>query len=426
MPKYNECPIRIVFGGAIPLAGGRKRNVFSAHRSVPGKRFIYRIFFREYMKGDQQDISTGVDKLVEIINDKGKVEINQVAKMLGISKKVVEEWAHFLETKDIIQIKYFLTKTFLMKKEMSKEEIAKKQKDLLNKKDAIFRKAENFIGNMEKKCDVLEELRNDYNGFRKDIEEGLKNVKCDFNDIEKCHSKRRELQNGIFSEQSILKKKIEELSCLVQSKFNEFQDLRNEVKKEEAVIKEQQINPDKILEKEEKIYDQLETLEKFIKVLKKEIVEQSGLAWQEHNVMRGLEKKTAMLREHLNKREKEFPAIMDKLKKSEDELAKRSEEVKKKMSISPKANASALAEKFKKGMDTIVRIDSEIAQIFLEYDIIANELSKIVAEAKSINIIKDGKQSKQIEPLNEKLEELNQKKQFFEKHLSRLRLLIKE
>ena len=42
-------------------------------------------------------IETGVDKLVNIINSRGRIASFDAAKELGVSNTVVMEWADFLE-----------------------------------------------------------------------------------------------------------------------------------------------------------------------------------------------------------------------------------------------------------------------------------------------------------------------------------------
>ncbi len=58
-------------------------------------------------------ISTGVDALIKLVREKGKIEITLASRLLNIPIATIEEWAHALEDQGIISIEYQLTKIYL-------------------------------------------------------------------------------------------------------------------------------------------------------------------------------------------------------------------------------------------------------------------------------------------------------------------------
>lgn len=58
-------------------------------------------------------ITTGVDALIKLVREKGKVEIALAARFLNIPISTIEEWSHALENEGIISIEYQLTKIYL-------------------------------------------------------------------------------------------------------------------------------------------------------------------------------------------------------------------------------------------------------------------------------------------------------------------------
>ena len=93
-------------------------------------------------------IETGVDKLVNLIKERGKISIPDAAKQLGTSTQVVGEWADFLEEEGIISIQHTLTKPYLVERKLTKKEVESKAKEFEGKKDVFVRKAEvtvNFL-----------------------------------------------------------------------------------------------------------------------------------------------------------------------------------------------------------------------------------------------------------------------------------------
>jgi Mn-dependent DtxR family transcriptional regulator len=60
-------------------------------------------------------IETGPDRLLELVQKKGKVSVQEVATALKVSKELVEEWAVILDKKGLIKIDYGVTKMTLRK-----------------------------------------------------------------------------------------------------------------------------------------------------------------------------------------------------------------------------------------------------------------------------------------------------------------------
>ena len=70
------------------------------------------------------DITTAVDSLVKLVNQKGKISLDDASKELGIPTNIINEWASFLDQEKIIHLEYKFTTPYLIsKKSMSKEEV---------------------------------------------------------------------------------------------------------------------------------------------------------------------------------------------------------------------------------------------------------------------------------------------------------------
>ncbi|MCH8875134.1 hypothetical protein IH824_20635 [candidate division KSB1 bacterium] len=95
-------------------------------------------------------IETGVDKLVKLINSKGKISSDDAAKELGVGNTIVMEWADFLEEEGIINVEYKFTKPFLVARKIGKKDVQEKAKAFVGKKEGFVRKAEVALGFLEK------------------------------------------------------------------------------------------------------------------------------------------------------------------------------------------------------------------------------------------------------------------------------------
>jgi len=61
-----------------------------------------------------ETISTGVDGFISLIRASGRIEINEAAVKLEVSRSVLEEWAQVLEEQGLVRIEYQLTKFYLV------------------------------------------------------------------------------------------------------------------------------------------------------------------------------------------------------------------------------------------------------------------------------------------------------------------------
>jgi len=62
------------------------------------------------------NITTAVDSLVKLVNNKGRISLDSASKELGLPENILNEWATFLDKEGIIHIEYKFTTPFLMSK----------------------------------------------------------------------------------------------------------------------------------------------------------------------------------------------------------------------------------------------------------------------------------------------------------------------
>lgn len=73
-----------------------------------------------YLKGSI--IETGIDKLVNLVKERGRISLEDAAKELRQSTTVVQEWVDFLEDEGIISVEYKLTKPYLVERKLFDKE----------------------------------------------------------------------------------------------------------------------------------------------------------------------------------------------------------------------------------------------------------------------------------------------------------------
>jgi|SRR3989344_6305528 len=103
-----------------------------------------------------ENITTAVDSLVKLVNDKGRISVDDASKELGIPGNILNEWAAFLDQEKIIHIEYKFTTPYLTKSRADKTEEKEKTKTTSDTIDLVIRRLSitlNFIIKSEPKND---------------------------------------------------------------------------------------------------------------------------------------------------------------------------------------------------------------------------------------------------------------------------------
>lgn len=82
-------------------------------------------------------ISTGVDHLIKLVKERGRVEIGAAAEGLKLPLRTVEDWSHVLEEEGLVTIEYKLTKIYLVWHAPTAEYVEQKAEKLEKKSVAV-------------------------------------------------------------------------------------------------------------------------------------------------------------------------------------------------------------------------------------------------------------------------------------------------
>ncbi len=68
-----------------------------------------------------KNITTGIDRLVQLIHDNEKITSEKAAKELGIAKDVVEDWIELLEQEKVVSVTYKFNKMTVEERKIDEE-----------------------------------------------------------------------------------------------------------------------------------------------------------------------------------------------------------------------------------------------------------------------------------------------------------------
>ena len=142
-------------------------------------------------------INTGVDKLVKLIKDKGRLSMKQAASLLGVDVETIEDWSQFLEDGGLVSIEYKFTVPYLVGKKLTKDEIEQRAKEVKEGRDIFMRKAEsamNYLDMLDKEVTKIEGVFAHLEGHS---DKSLRHVQEDIYELEKAEKEKDKMDSDI-------------------------------------------------------------------------------------------------------------------------------------------------------------------------------------------------------------------------------------
>jgi chromosome segregation ATPase len=145
------------------------------------------------MAHEEVPISTGVDRLMKLVRDRGKIELRDAAVELGISQGVLEEWARVLEKEGVIKIEYLFTKVYLTAPSAEKNEAQKKAKDIADMQVTLEREVETEVKRLERVGRELDDMRDEFVRASKVFEDKMAAVRLRVKELDALEKQYEEI-----------------------------------------------------------------------------------------------------------------------------------------------------------------------------------------------------------------------------------------
>ncbi|VVB56882.1 Chromosome partition protein Smc [uncultured archaeon] len=133
-------------------------------------------------------ISTGVDSLIKLVRERGKIEIREAAATLGVPVQSVEDWAHVLEGEGLIKIQYQLTQVMLIWTPLASGEREKRQINVGERKTQTVKKLESLAQNAAEGGVELSALQEQLRGAQTRGQSRLQKLSADLSESQKLNS----------------------------------------------------------------------------------------------------------------------------------------------------------------------------------------------------------------------------------------------
>ena len=368
-------------------------------------------------------IETGVDKLVKLVNTKGRIAASDAAKELGVGMSVIMEWTDFLEEEGIINIEYKFTKPYLVARKIAKKDVQEKAKEFSGKKEGFIRKAEVSLSFINRESNKLKTLKEEFDKIKRDLGFDIGNIKNELQELTKYEQLKIDLDKQMEDQKRSSVDKLQEITKQVLREKKKYQYILTEIKKEEEVLERDKVEANSIEESQKLIKDRLNSLKKIIeKVENRVTTEEESVKISENSIQ-----KLVAMAENLKVRVEEEKGLIEplveqstsqaeKIKELQAAIIKKIESKEKKLK-GAKSASKKMKEFFKKKLGVM----SFIEKVNKDTNDLQNELIALIKKARSFQLSSSSANlGSQIEGLEKKFKEVDTKKNLFERELKKI------
>ena len=372
-------------------------------------------------------IKTGVDKLVELVDQKKEISISDAAKILGVPVSVVEEWTDFLEEKGVIKIKYKFTVPYIVKLEVGKGELLKMGKTLDTKKESILRKAEVTMFAIREELDTISVLKTEFFKLSNEISDSSATIKNEIAILERFDSLKKNLEQELLTQQATFKKGIGTLEAQANEKYAEYGHLKNEIEKELERLKDGFAETSELKKQEEAIQEQLDSLLDKQKIIASALSKQDAAIIEIQDRLQLLRKSSEKIGTELMEKMDEAKPVLKNAEAKKNELLASQQKLLDSLSaqhakvMSSAVDYKALVTKTIKFFSKKETLDKEFGEINDDLENLNKEVSEILRESRVLNALSRSKSSEEsIRHLEERIKNLEVRRGYFQKKVSHL------
>ncbi|MCF7799118.1 hypothetical protein K9M74_04395 [Candidatus Woesearchaeota archaeon] len=183
-----------------------------------------------------KNITTGIDKFVQLIHDHKKLTSERAAKLLGVSKDVVEDWIELLEQEKVVSVSYKFSKMYVEERKIDEETVKVSAKQALSEKDAFERKIDATIKAIDNETSGFETVRREFATVQGRIKDELETVRKEMKELEHYDELKKNISKDIAEQQEVYKKFIQEYNNQLDSFDKAYQQSVEDLKKEETKL----------------------------------------------------------------------------------------------------------------------------------------------------------------------------------------------
>jgi len=376
---------------------------------------------------DHSLIETGIDKLISLVKERGRISLPNVSKELGVSKNVIGDWIKFLEEEDLITIEYRLTVPYLVYKKLSKRELITKAKEFKSKREMFLNQASVSLNFIKKEGEKLKGAKTEFDKLKKELGFEIDKVKDELKELEKYDDLKSDLDVKLMDQRKSMEKSLQDYDSKIKDEQRKYTDLIKEIGKEERVLIEEEKDSIALEEQERKLYHQLEIMKDSINNIEDRIKGKDDVIRKYKDNITDLKDFSDKIKKDIESKRKELLPVVEEARSKGKEIEKMQDMILNKLSKQKKdlKESREVTEKFQRFFDQKLKIEELLTRINKDRDELENKLKDAIKKAQAFQITaKDKDVSNNIIELEKIFGDVEKKKSFFEEELRKLKSLL--
>ncbi len=380
-----------------------------------------------------KNITTGVDKLIELVGEKKRISVDDAAKELGVGRDVIQEWGEFLEQEGLINIDYRLSRVWLEEKKLTKKDAISKAKAISSEKDAFMRKIDVVIRTLERETLGFEEVRKQFKEIHKNIKDEIETVKVELAELEQYESLKRNIDKDIKQQMGYYEESIKKYFEEIKKDEDKYEELIKKVDKEKDSVAEAHGKISAIVKRKDEIHANIRQAIDDLKENEKTLKQETQSIVESRNIIENIFKNAEALSEDIKKRKRaEITKLLERItneseakKKEQEDLLKRAREKTQEI-IKYHDAGKKIYDSFKGFFLKRIKTEEMISSIDKEKILLVNELEELRNKTRAFSLITGDKNiSKEMDEIKKKIMKIENQKNGLMRKIERLADYIK-
>lgn len=180
------------------------------------------------------DITTGIDKLVQLINRRNEISLEEAAKELNVDKAVLEDWVEVLEAEKLVKVNYKFSNMFITGSKTTSKDTLKTAAHVVSQKEAFNRKIDATLHALDKETEDFERVRTEFISIQKHIKGELNTVRKELDELKKFEHLKNNIDGDIKNTQKDFQKFVSLYNSQLDTFDKKYVSLVHDLKTEEV------------------------------------------------------------------------------------------------------------------------------------------------------------------------------------------------
>ena len=377
-------------------------------------------------------IETGVDKLVALVKQNKRISVPDAAKILNVSRVVIEEWANFLEEEGIISIEYKFTTPYLVERQLTKKDIEDKVKEFKGKKDGFVRKAEVTLSLLEKRGEAFDDIKASFKKLKEEMGSDLKKVEQELKLLQEYNSEKRGIDEEINKQELVFKQRIKDMESQISKEKQRYTNILTDIKHDESALNKEQVNAGSMRAMLKEMNSGVKQMQESMESIKEKLSRQNEMIDSVESHISRLKSIADSQKKVMEAKSSEMKGLVAESVDQEKKIMSLQDDILKKCALKKKllsdevAGGKSCAENFKKFFESNKKIDEYLNKINEDKIHLEKELKELIVKAKAFNLMTKSQDVKNyVNDLQKKFKQVEADKDSFEREIGNLHNMIK-